>query len=83
MAVEAALDRVREWMARPNVTLLIPGPRYLEIAFGLLESVGTGANLTTDVQLAAHAIEEGAEMCSSDSDFARFAQLSWVNPLQR
>ena len=51
MPVTDALDRVRGWLAQPNVTFLVPGPRYLDIAFGLLESLGTGMNLTTDVQL--------------------------------
>jgi predicted nucleic acid-binding protein len=49
---------------------------------GLIESLGTGANLTTDVQLAAHAIETGAEMHSHDMDFGRFADLRWIDPLR-
>ena len=83
MPVTDALDRVRDWLAQPNVTFLVPGPRYLDIAFGLLESLGTGMNLTTDVQLAAHAIEQGADVYSNDADFARFPGLSWVNPLKQ
>jgi hypothetical protein len=39
--------------------------------------------LTTDTQLAAHAIENQAVLCSNDSDFARFEGLRWVNPLAR
>ena len=35
----------------------------------------------TDVQLAAHAIENQALLCSNDSDFARFDGLRWLNPL--
>lgn len=31
---------------------------------------------------AALAIEHGLEIYSADSDFARFPQVSWVNPLQ-
>ena len=47
--------------------------------------LGAGANiwyLTTDAQLAALAIEHDAQVCSSDSDFGRFAGLRWVNPLK-
>jgi len=40
-----------------------------------------GGNLTTNVQLAAHAIANQAELCSNDLDFARFAGLRWTNPL--
>ncbi|MGH9160118.1 MAG: TA system VapC family ribonuclease toxin, partial [Vicinamibacteraceae bacterium] len=47
MAVTDAIDRVREWLAQPNVQLLVPGQKHLDIAFGLLEQVGTAANLTT------------------------------------
>jgi len=81
LAVPDALDRVRSWLARPNTTFLVPGTRYLETAFRLLEQLGTGSNLTTDVQLAAHAMEHGGELHSNDRDFGRFDGLRWVDPL--
>ena len=83
LAVDDAIDRVTEWTARPHVHFLLPGPRHLEIAFGLLREMGTAGNLTTDVQLAALAIENQAELHSNDTDFGRFPQLRWVNPLAR
>lgn len=76
-----AVARVETWLDRSNVTFLGPGPRHLETAFGLLRELGTGGNLTTDVQLAAHAIENQAELFSTDLDFGRFSGLRWVNPL--
>ena len=82
LSVEDALDRVRQWLARPNVTFIVPGTRYLEIAFRLFEQLGTAANLTTDVQLAAHAIEHGGEVHSNDADFRRFDGLRWADPLE-
>lgn len=81
LAIGEALRRVRQWLGRPNVTFLVPGRRYLEIAFRLLEQLGTAANLTSDVQLAAHAIEHGGEVHSNDADFRRFDGLRWVDPL--
>jgi toxin-antitoxin system PIN domain toxin len=81
LAVEGALAVVDEWLARPHVHFVQPGPRHLEIAFRLLRDVGTGANLTTDAQLAALAIEYRAELCSNDADFGRFSGLRWTNPL--
>jgi predicted nucleic acid-binding protein len=72
---------VDSWMAQPHVHFLAPGPRHLEIAFQLLRQLGAARNLTTDVQLAAHAIENQALLCSNDSDFARFDGLRWLNPL--
>jgi toxin-antitoxin system PIN domain toxin len=81
LSADDAVGLVRGWLEQPSVSLLVPGPRYLDIAFGLLEGVGTAGNLTSDVQLAAHAIEIGADLCSNDSDFARFDGLRRVNPL--
>lgn len=81
LPVEPAVDYVRGWLARPTVEFLHPGPRHLEIAFELLTGIGTAANLTTDVQLAAYAIELDAELCSNDADFGRFPRVRWVNPL--
>jgi len=43
---------------------------------------GTAGNLVTDTHLAVLAIENGAELFSTDSDFARFPRLHWTNPLR-
>jgi toxin-antitoxin system PIN domain toxin len=81
MPVAEACDRVREWLARPYVAVLEPGERHAETLFGLLETLGTGANLTTDAHLAALAMEHQAELHSTDADFSRFAGLRWRNPI--
>ncbi len=81
LSVADALERVKGWLARDVVSLLVPGSRHLELAFGLLDRLGTGANLTTDVQIAAHALEHQGEVYSNDRDFARFDGVRWVNPL--
>jgi len=83
LAVASALDRVAEWLARPQVRFALPGPRHLEIAFSLLREAGTARNLTTDVQLAALAIEHQGEVHSNDTDFGRFPRLRWINPLDQ
>lgn len=82
LTASGAVVFVRDWLAQPNVEVLRPGARHLDIAFGLLEDVGSAGNLTTDVQLAAYAIEHDAEVHSNDTDFARFPGLTWVNPLR-
>jgi toxin-antitoxin system PIN domain toxin len=81
MAIDAAAGTVRSWLAQPNIILLAQGPEHLDIALRLLSGVGTAGNLTTDVQLAAYAIEHRAELHSNDTDFGRFPELDWVNPL--
>jgi toxin-antitoxin system PIN domain toxin len=82
MAASAAVKLVEGWLAAPAVHFLLPGPRHLEIAFRLLRGLGTAGNLTTDVQLAALAIEYQAELHSNDGDFGRFPQLRWIDPLR-
>ena len=72
---------VRAWLERPCVGTVHPGDRHAEILFGLLDALGTAANLTTDAHLAALAIEHQAELHSTDADFARFSGLRWTNPL--
>ena len=81
LPVATSCAHVRAWLAQPYVSLLDPGSRHAEIVFGLLESLGTAGNLTTDAHLAALAIEHQAELHSTDTDFARFPGLRWTNPL--
>lgn len=81
MRIDVAIATVEGWLAQPNVTRLVGGPEHVGIAFGLLTGVGTAGNLTTDAQIAAAAIEHRGVVHSNDSDFARFAQVKYVNPL--
>jgi uncharacterized protein len=81
LPASTACAHARAWLARPYVSILHPGDRHAEILFGLLESLGTAGNLTTDAHLAALAIEHQAELHSTDADFGRFAGVRWANPL--
>lgn len=81
LTVSDAVARVERWLDRPQVTMLLPRSQHLVTSFRLLRQLGTGGNLTTDVQIAAHAIEHRGEVHSNDGDFARFDGLRWVNPL--
>jgi uncharacterized protein len=76
-----AFDLIDSWLGQPPSTVVHPTDRHAAILRELLEPVGTAANLTTDAHLAALAIEHGAELCSSDSDFARFSGVRWRDPL--
>ena len=42
---------------------------------------GPSLNHVPDADLAALALEHGLALCSTDSDFARFAGLRWENPI--
>lgn len=77
-----ALVHVRAWMARPHVEVVNPGARHLDIIESLVRATGSAGDLTTDIHLAALAIEHQAEVHSNDSDFSRFPGLRWSNPLE-
>jgi hypothetical protein len=81
LPVDTAFDLVASWLEQKSATIVHPGPRHLPVLRELLRPLGTGGNLTSDAHLAALAIEHGAELCSSDTDFARFRRLKWRNPL--
>ena len=81
LPLETSLDLIASWLEQPAVIVVHAGPRHLRILRELLLPIGTGGNLTSDAHLAALAIEHGAELCSSDSDFARFHGLKLRNPL--
>ena len=76
-----AMEIIDGWLALPCVQVLAPCENHWRILRSLLEATGTAGNLTTDAHLAALAIENGCELCSTDSDFRRFPALRWVNPL--
>jgi len=82
LRVGDAIDLVDSWFAQPNVRIVQPTARHSETCFGLLRTIGTGGNLTTDAHLAALAIEHGCTLYSTDPDFARFPGLKWENPLR-
>jgi len=81
LTVKQAVEVVDGWLAMPIVRLLLAGEEHWRILKGLLEETGTAGNLTTDAHLAALAIENGCTLCSTDTDFARFPRLRWINPL--
>lgn len=81
LTVAEAAGYVHDWLGRPRTRFLAPGPEHVRLALGLLETLGTGTNLTTDAQLAASALEFGGTIHSNDADFGRFPAVRWVNPL--
>jgi toxin-antitoxin system PIN domain toxin len=81
LSMGKAIATVDRWFDRRPTTPLNPGERHWQILRSLLAESGATANLTTDAHLAALAIENGAELCSTDTDFARFRGLRWTNPL--
>jgi toxin-antitoxin system PIN domain toxin len=82
MDAKDCIKAVRSWLNQPQVQILTPGDEHAGILFGLLSSIGTAGDLTTDAHLAALAIEYRAELASNDADFSRFPGLRCFNPLR-
>jgi predicted nucleic acid-binding protein len=59
-----------------------PGPEFARILGQLIVTHDVKGNLVPDAMLAALAIEHGAVLYSTDTDFARFTELRWENPLK-
>ncbi|GBD32538.1 MAG: ribonuclease VapC33 [Gemmatimonadales bacterium] len=81
LSPDQAIGIVDGWLSQPHVVPLVPGSEHWRILKDLLSGSGTAGNLTTDAHLAALAIEYGADLYSTDSDFARFPRVSLKNPL--
>lgn len=72
---------VRDWLARPTVWTPLPTEDHAHVLQALIERYDVGGNLVPDGHLAALAIEHGLAVCSADTDFARFSEIRWENPL--
>lgn len=78
---EAAWSQVEEWLAAPTAWIPQPTADHARVLGQLLRAYDIRGNLVMDADLAALAIEHGLEVCSADTDFARFSELRWRNPL--
>ncbi len=81
LAAAAAWAHVEDWLAAPAVWTPVPTERHADVLGGLLRKYNLAAKLVPDAHLAALAIQHGLEVCSADSDFARFSEIRWRNPL--
>jgi toxin-antitoxin system PIN domain toxin len=82
MAVDEAAAHVEAWLEQPVVQVLEVDANDIHKTLELLCAAGTGGNLTTDAQLAATALRHGATVHTADSDFGRFPEVRWHNPLR-
>ncbi len=81
LSVEEAIAIVDDWFRQPNVRLVVEDTEHWTRFRELLQQTGTAGNLTNDAHLASIALATGATLVSGDTDFARFQQLRWKNPL--
>ncbi len=82
LPTERAIAIVRGWLDWPRVRVLHGTAGSLARALAIAGSLGVAGRLTTDIQIAALAIEYRATLASADADFGRMPGLKWINPLQ-
>lgn len=76
-----AVRFVEEWLEPDTAWIPQPGPGHARILSELVTRYHLTGNIVSDAHLAALAIEHGLIMCSADTDFARFTELRWTNPI--
>lgn len=76
-----AWAHVEGWLDAPAAWVPEPGRKHRTILGQLLTHLDLRAGLVTDAVLAALCIEYGLAIVSADSDFARFTELTWINPV--
>ena len=76
-----AWEHVTDWLDAPASWIPGPGRGHREILRSLLVDKDLRAGLVTDAVLAAICVEHGLSVVSADSDFARFPEITWINPM--
>jgi uncharacterized protein len=69
------------WLAAPTAWTPGPGQGHHQILRDLVVRHDLRAGLVSDAVLVALCIEHGLDMVSADSDFARFGEITWRNPV--
>lgn len=72
---------VEDWLTVPLVWIPVPTDQHAQVLAGLITKYRPSGKLVPDAHLAALAIEHGLDVYSADTDFARFTEIRWVNPL--
>lgn len=81
LGIAAAWKIVDVLLDQPGVWVPLPGAGYRQTLAQLIGNHPVQADRIMDLSIAALAIEHGLAVVSADSDFARFPQVSWLNPL--
>ena len=76
-----AWDHVEAWLDAPAAWVPQAGEGHRAILGRLIRDYDLRANLVADAALAALCIEHGLDIVSADTDFARFTEITWINPV--
>lgn len=80
-SIEESIDHIRSWMQVPATEFISSEWDDFEKSMELLLQAGTGGNLTTDAQIASLGMKYQAVIHTADTDFVRFPEVKWVNPM--
>jgi toxin-antitoxin system PIN domain toxin len=83
LTLKEACDRVQSWFNQPCVRLIQPTEQHWRLFQQMLKEGNAAGNLVSDAHMGALAVEHNCVLQSTDTDFARFPSLKWVNPLAR
>ena len=81
LSPEEAWSQVEGWLGAEAAWIPAPTERHAELLRSLVLSYHLRGNAVADAQLAALAVEHGLSVCSADTDFARFREIEWENPV--
>lgn len=79
---DQAWSQVETWLSVPSAWVPQATDRHAHVLGDLVTRYSLRGNLIPDAQLAALAIEHGLAVVSADTDFARFSEIRWENPLR-
>ncbi|HMR97440.1 MAG TPA: PIN domain-containing protein [Microthrixaceae bacterium] len=78
---QEAWDHVTRWLDAPAAWVPERGTSFGAILGRLVLTHDLRGPLISDAMLAALCLEHGVPIVSADSDFARFTELTWIDPL--
>jgi hypothetical protein len=81
LTAEESWAFVERWMDAPTAWVPTPTAAHRATVGRLLRELDLRTNLVPDAVLAALCIEHGLTIVSADSDFARFTEIDWLNPV--
>jgi predicted nucleic acid-binding protein len=76
-----AWQHVEDWLACDTTWIPNPTDHHARVLGSLVTKYELRGNLVGDAAIAALAIEHGLTVCSADTDFARFEEIRWIDPL--
>ena len=81
LTLPEASAEVRRWLDRTVTAVVEADSADLARALTLVERAGAGGGLATDALIAATALRHRAVVHTADTDFARFPDVTWFNPI--